>query len=68
MELLALLPLELAPVKWRWYLATQCLLQTKPKLMRINIEGELQKGVVSKDINPLYYFTNFSKWSHRLFC
>src|ERR1700754_1101156 len=31
-------------------LATQCLLQTKPKLMRINIEGELQKGVVSKDI------------------
>src|SRR5690349_770212 len=31
-------------------LATQCLMQTKPKLMRINVEGELQKGVVSKDI------------------
>ncbi len=31
-------------------LATQCLLQTKPKRMRINIEGELQKGVYSKDI------------------
>lgn len=31
-------------------LATQCLMQTKPKLMRINIEGELHKGVVSKDI------------------
>jgi len=30
--------------------ASQCLLQTKPKLMRINIEGELNKGVVSKDI------------------
>lgn len=30
--------------------ASQCLLQTKPKLMRINIEGELHKGVVSKDI------------------
>jgi 3-isopropylmalate/(R)-2-methylmalate dehydratase large subunit len=30
--------------------ASQCLLQTKPKLMRINIEGELSKGVVSKDI------------------
>ena len=30
--------------------ATQCVLQTKPKLMRINIEGELHKGVVSKDI------------------
>lgn len=31
-------------------LATQCLLQSKPKLMRINVEGELNKGVVSKDI------------------
>ncbi len=31
-------------------LATQCLLQTKPKLMRINVDGELQRGVLSKDI------------------
>lgn len=31
-------------------MATQCLMQTKPKLMRINVEGELNKGVVSKDI------------------
>jgi 3-isopropylmalate/(R)-2-methylmalate dehydratase large subunit len=30
--------------------ASQCLLQTRPKQMRINIEGELNKGVVSKDI------------------
>lgn len=30
--------------------ASQCLLQTKPLVMRINIEGELQDGVVSKDI------------------
>ena len=30
--------------------ASQCLLQGKPKQMRINIEGELNKGVVSKDI------------------
>lgn len=30
--------------------ASQCILQTKPKRMRINIEGELQNGVVSKDI------------------
>lgn len=30
--------------------ASQCLMQSKPKLMRINIEGELNKGVVSKDI------------------
>ena len=31
-------------------LATQCLLQTKPKVMRINVDGQLHKGVVSKDI------------------
>ena len=31
-------------------MATQCLLQTKPKLMRINVDGDLPKGVVSKDI------------------
>src|ERR671920_2081941 len=31
-------------------MATQCLLQSKPKTMRINIEGTLNKGVVSKDI------------------
>jgi len=31
-------------------MATQCLLQTKPKLMRINIDGTLRKGVASKDI------------------
>ena len=31
-------------------MATQCLLQSKPKLMRITVDGELQNGVVSKDI------------------
>jgi 3-isopropylmalate/(R)-2-methylmalate dehydratase large subunit len=31
-------------------LATQCLLQNKPKTMRITIDGELGKGVTSKDI------------------
>jgi 3-isopropylmalate/(R)-2-methylmalate dehydratase large subunit len=31
-------------------LATQCLLQTKPRQLRINIEGELNNGVLSKDI------------------
>ena len=31
-------------------LATQCIMQSKPKLMRINVDGELNKGVVSKDI------------------
>ncbi|MBP8114046.1 MAG: 3-isopropylmalate dehydratase large subunit [Chitinophagaceae bacterium] len=31
-------------------MATQCLLQSNPKMMRINVDGELNKGVVSKDI------------------
>lgn len=31
-------------------LATQCLMQSRPKLMRINVEGALQKGVTAKDI------------------
>src|SRR6201996_2632266 len=31
-------------------MATQCLMQSKPKLMRINVEGQLNKGVISKDI------------------
>ena len=31
-------------------LATQCLLQTKPKTYAVNVEGELQPGVSAKDI------------------
>ena len=30
--------------------ASQCVMQSKPKVMRINIEGKIQNGVVSKDI------------------
>ncbi|MCO5248006.1 MAG: 3-isopropylmalate dehydratase large subunit [Chitinophagales bacterium] len=40
-------------------LATQCILQTKPKKMRINVEGTLKKGVVSKDI-ILYIISKIS--------
>jgi 3-isopropylmalate/(R)-2-methylmalate dehydratase large subunit len=40
-------------------LATQCLMQTRPKLMRINVEGTLSKGVVSKDI-ILYIISKIS--------
>ncbi len=40
-------------------MTTQCLLQTKPLLMRIDIEGELNKGVVSKDI-ILYILSKLS--------
>ena len=31
-------------------LASQCILQSKPKTMRINIEGELHEGVTAKDV------------------
>jgi 3-isopropylmalate/(R)-2-methylmalate dehydratase large subunit len=40
-------------------LATQCLLQSKPRQMRIHIEGTLNKGVVSKDI-VLYILSKIS--------
>ncbi|MBU6159346.1 MAG: 3-isopropylmalate dehydratase large subunit [Bacteroidetes bacterium] len=40
-------------------LSTQCLLQTKPKLMRITVDGILKKGVVSKDI-VLYILSKIS--------
>lgn len=40
-------------------LATQCLMQAKPKLMRINVEGSLNKGVFSKDI-ILYIISQIS--------
>src|SRR6195952_2329647 len=40
-------------------MATQCLMQSKPKLMRINVDGQLNKGVVSKDI-VLYILSQIS--------
>ncbi len=40
-------------------LASQCLMQSKPKRMRINVEGELRKGVTSKDI-ILYIISKIS--------
>ena len=38
-------PSEVAQV-----LASQCILQSKPKTMRINVEGELAEGVTAKDV------------------
>lgn len=40
-------------------LATQCILQPKPKKMRINVEGKLNKGVTAKDI-ILYIISKIS--------
>lgn len=40
-------------------LATQCILQYKPKTMKIEINGKLSKGVVSKDI-ILYIISKIS--------
>ena len=40
-------------------LSTQCILQPKPKRMRINVDGELGKGVTAKDI-ILYIISKIS--------
>ena len=40
-------------------LATQCIMQPKPKRMRINVEGKLAKGVGAKDI-ILYIISKIS--------
>ena len=40
-------------------LATQCVLQKKPKTMKIQVDGELKKGVLSKDI-ILYVISKIS--------
>lgn len=40
-------------------MATECLLQSKPKLLRINIDGDLHPGVLSKDI-ILYIISKIS--------
>jgi len=39
--------------------ASQCIMQTRPKVMRININGKLNKGVLSKDI-ILYIISKIS--------
>jgi 3-isopropylmalate/(R)-2-methylmalate dehydratase large subunit len=40
-------------------LASQCIMQTKPKTMRINVEGKLRKGVAPKDV-ALYIISQIS--------
>ncbi len=40
-------------------MASQCILQAKPKSMRINIEGTLSKGVTAKDV-ALYLMSQIS--------
>ncbi len=40
-------------------LATQCIMQTKPKSMRINVEGQLNFGVTPKDV-ALYIISQLS--------
>lgn len=40
-------------------MASQCLMQSKPKTMRITVDGDLQKGVLAKDI-ILYIISKLS--------
>src|SRR3569623_2801425 len=39
--------------------ASQCIMQNKPKVMRINVDGKLNKGVVAKDF-ILYIISKIS--------
>jgi 3-isopropylmalate/(R)-2-methylmalate dehydratase large subunit len=49
-------------------LATQCIMQPKPKKMRINVNGTLSKGVGPKDV-ALYIISQlFYIWRNGLFC
>ena len=49
-------------------MATQCLMQTRPKLMRINVEGKLNPGVLSKDIILYIIAQNIRQRGHWLCC
>ncbi|MBQ0028815.1 MAG: 3-isopropylmalate dehydratase large subunit [Paludibacteraceae bacterium] len=40
-------------------MASQCILQSKPKSMRISVEGQLKKGVTAKDV-ALYIMSKMS--------
>ena len=48
-------------------LATQCIMQPKPKRMRISVDGQLSPGVTAKDV-VLYIISQVSTtWGDRLF-
>ena len=51
-------------------MASQCILQARPKTMRITIDGKLGKGVTAKDVAlyPLYDVENDDQRRDRLFC
>ena len=48
-------------------LASECILQTKPKTMRISVEGNLSRGVTAKRPRTLYDVKNNDQWSDGLF-
>ncbi len=48
--------------------ATQCLLQYKPKTMKIEINGELGPWSCFKRHHSLHHFKNFSFGRYRIFC
>ena len=62
---LDLLLLVLALQRLKWF-ATQCLMQVKPKTMRITINGKLSHGV-SKDVS-FYDFKIKYFWCNWVFC
>ena len=49
-------------------LSTQCVMQPKPKKMRITINGSLEQRSYTKRCCFIYYFKIKYCWSYRLFC
>ena len=49
-------------------LSSQCVMQMKPKKMRITINGVIQKGVSPKDVAFIYNFPINHFWCYRVLC
>ena len=49
-------------------MASQCILQQKPKSMRITIDGKLERGVTAKDVGSVSYVATYDIGGHRIFC
>lgn len=48
-------------------MASQCILQAKPKTMRICVEGNLGKGVTAKDVALSYHVESDDQRCNRIF-
>ncbi len=49
-------------------LATQCLMQTKPKQLRINIDGAFERRSAEQGHHSIYHIAYFGQRRYRIFC